>query len=156
MSLEAQMKVLRRLDAFLSREINASTGQTALARSVEYLHIELSQLLERLEGDPHPEQAIARFEELLLAGLPDRLLRLRGALGATEVTLEDLPVGLTSRMLAASGEARIQVFPKRDLQEDGALGAFVEDVRVVAPRTTGMAADIVALGRVTVASLQRR
>ena len=153
-SLEAQMTVLRRLDDFLSREINASTGQTALARSVEYLHIELSQLLERLEGDPHPEQAIARFEELLLAGLPDRLLRLRGALGATEVTLEDLPVGLTSRMLAASGEARIQVFPKRDLQEDGALGAFVEDVRVVAPRTTGMAADIVALGRVTVASLQ--
>ncbi|MFP8872954.1 MAG: MMPL family transporter, partial [Myxococcota bacterium] len=128
---------------------------TPLTRSVAYLHQELAQLLQRVERDPHPEEAIARFEELLLAGLPERLARLRTALEAREVTRKDLPATLVSRMLAPGGEARVQVFPKRDLQEEGALGAFVDDVRVVAPRATGMAADIVELGRVTVISLQQ-
>ena len=153
-SLAEQLEVLRRLDTFLSEESEATVRSTPLTRSIAYLHEELSRLLERVAVDPHPEQAIARFEELLLAGLPDRMARLRMALEAREVTREDLPVALVSRMLAPGGEARVQVFPKRDLQQDGALGAFVDDVRVVAPRATGMATDIVELGRVTVISLQ--
>ena len=152
--LADRIDALERLRDFLALQEEARLPDTPLGRSVAYLQTELTALLDRLDTESDPGAAVDRFESILLGTLPDRLESLRSALEPGNVELADLPPRMVSRMRAGNGEARVQVFPSEDLQQPDALRSFVSSVREVAPRASGMAVDIVELGRVTVRSLQ--
>jgi len=144
-STEEQVRALRELHAFLEAEWVDDAGG-ALAESVRGLRRELGAFLARLEEERNPEEALATLERLLLAGLPAQLERLRTALTPSRVELDDLPPDLVSRMLTPDGRARLQIFPSEPLTEDAALRAFVSSVHEVAPRATGIAANLVLFG----------
>ncbi len=79
----------------------------------------------------------AELERRLLAGLPQRLLDLRRALSAEEVSLSDIPVSFKDRQIATDGRARLEVIPKGDMRERVQLTTFVTAVQKLAPDATG-------------------
>jgi len=92
------------------------------------------------------------LEAALIGGFPGRMAALREALGARKVGIKDLPANLRSRMVAADGRIRIEVFPKKDLTNNRNLREFVEQVRKVAPDLTDTPVAILEGGRVVVAA----
>lgn len=152
--LEEQIAALETLRDFLSQTLDGASV-SPLSRSAAHLKGELDLLLEKLAADGDATAAIARFESILLSTLPDQLARLRTALDPGEVTFDQLPERLVTRMRAPGGEARVQVFPERDLQQGDALEEFVSSVREIAPGAVGMAVDLVEFSRVTVQSLEQ-
>ena len=79
---------------------------------------------------------VPELEANLLGDLQDTLARLERALEAEPVTLETLPSDLRERYLAADGRARIEVFPRHDLNDNRALKEFVRGVQALAPDAT--------------------
>lgn len=150
---EEELAALRELAAALDVEW-VRTSQTPLARSAELLRSELGTLLARLEQEPDSSEALARFEEMLLGRLPERLDQLRRMLDPEEVTLDSLPHELRERMISEDGSARIQVFPRDDLTDDRALERFVAAVRAKAPEAGGLPVNVVEFGRATSRSLR--
>ena len=108
-------KSLARLDAALAREA-ASTGGLAAA---------LPALRSQLIGD-----------------LPLTLQRLARLLEAGPVALADLPDSLREGYLAPGGRARIQVMPSADLNQPGAMEAFADAVRRIAPEATAAPVEL--------------
>ena len=153
MPVAEQVQALRDLHAELDADwLRAS--EAPLASAARRLRDELGRFLERVERDGDAAQALADFERLLLGSFPQQLQRLRLALRPSPITLEDLPKDLSSRMLAADGHARVQIFPRERLADTVSLQRFVDAVRGVEPDATGVAVNIVEFGRATVASLQ--
>ena len=64
-----------------------------------------------------------------------------------EITLASLPVELRTRMLSSRGGARIEVTPRANLSDSGALERFVAAVETIAPDATGPAVVMVEWGR---------
>ena len=79
----------------------------------------------------------------LLGDLPQTLDRLRRLLEAGEFGLEDLPEDLRLRYLAADGRARVEVYAKDNLNDNGAMRRFVREVTAVAPDATGAPVELV-------------
>ncbi len=73
----------------------------------------------------------------LLGTLKPRLDQLRQSLGASAVTIDDLPDRLRARYLAADGRALVQVYPSQDISRQPALQRFVKEVRARAPNAAG-------------------
>jgi hopanoid biosynthesis associated RND transporter like protein HpnN len=152
-SLEEQVSALRELRNFLAAADQESSS--SLAASVRLLRAELDRFLDRAEASGDPEAALNSLEELLLGGFPQLIKELRSALTPGPVALEDLPPELAARMVAPDGQARIQVFPRENLNQPLALERFVDTILATAPRATGLAVNMVAFGHVTVASLKQ-
>jgi len=151
--VEQQIDALRELrDLLDTPELNHY--RSPLARSVARLRDELDAFLGRLETEPDPSVPLAALERILLGRLPEQIERMRAALGAEEFGLDDLPAALREQLLAPTGEARVQVFPAGDLAEEGAREAFVDAVREIAPRATGVSVNLVEFGRATARSLR--
>ncbi len=148
----AQVAALGRLAGVL--EVAALGGDSQLGASANRLHDELRRFLDHVEGAPAPAEELARLERVLLSTFPERMERLKRALAAEPVALGDLPRSLVSRLRAADGSERIQVFPREDLTDAEALARFVADVRSVEPRATGLPVSVVEFGRYTAASLR--
>jgi hopanoid biosynthesis associated RND transporter like protein HpnN len=142
-SVEEQIAALRDLHDFLATS-GVDDVDGALAASVIHLRVQLASFLERVESDGNPAAALATLEQILLAQLPDQIARLRRAATAPPVAREDLPAELVSRMVAADGQARIQVFPRKTLRDDADLRAFIETVRELEPEATGIAVNLIA------------
>jgi hopanoid biosynthesis associated RND transporter like protein HpnN len=111
----------------------------------------LSAAFAALPGGGEDAASLAELRTRLLAGLSGRLEALRDSLRAEPVTLEDLPADLRQRFVAADGRARLQIYPKANIQQDSdALRDFVEAVRTVAPEATGPPVIILEAGRTVV------
>jgi len=136
-----------------ARKLAAEGGPTA--ESAASLAGALDAFLAAVAGSDDPGGRVAALEESLLGTLPEQLRILDAALGAGEVTLENLPDALLEQMLAEDGRARVQIFPRHDLSDHAALAGFYDSVQAVEPRVTGSAAEIVASGRTVVAALQQ-
>ncbi len=152
-SIETQIQALADLRDYLDQPW-LEESHSPFASSAALLRDELTRFLERVETDPDAEEALATLERTLLAGLPNQLDRVRDALQAEPVGLEQLPDELVRRMLAADGHARVQVFPRENVGERESLTRFVEAVRAVSPEATGLAVNIHELGVATAASLR--
>jgi len=152
--VDEQVAALRALHRELVA-LRVDDHRSPLAGAVVRLRDHLGGFLTRLEQDGDPTRRLADLEHVLLAGFPGQLRRLRRALRVPPVTLADLPRDLKRRMLAADGQARVQVFPRENLAEDGALVRFVDAVEREAPGATGVAVHLVEFGRATVASMRR-
>jgi uncharacterized protein len=150
---EQQVEALRHLHTLLEAPwIEAENG--TLAASVRLLRDRLGDFLARVDDDGDPSRALANLEHVLLGTLPEQLARLKNALKAKRVTLADLPPDLVERMLDKTGEARIQVFPVENVNDEAALARFVSGVRSVWPDATGLAVNFYEFGRVTAESMR--
>jgi hypothetical protein len=138
------------------REQLKSLADTAETPELRASARHLAEALGRLTTLPGwPSRVLPELEDRLLAGLPEQLARLRESLGAQPVDLADLPSDLKERYLAPDGRARIEVFPRENVQDNRKLRRFVAAVQAVAPQATGAPVTLVEAGEIVVrASLQ--
>lgn len=135
-SARAMAGTARRLD-----EIRAAHPGAPFAAAAERLARALRSL-----ANATPAQR-ERARSVLIPGLVTTLDRLRAALSATPVTLASLPRTLVSDWVAADGRARIEVVPKGDVSDNGALRRFVAAVETHAPDASGAPVSIEASSR---------
>lgn len=153
-SIEQQVAALQQLHEFLATDW-IDDERSALGASIRSLRGHLATFLARLDTDADPAEALLRFEDILLSGLPGQLARLRSALEPEQITLGSLPNELRKRMLAADGRARVQIFPEHDLDGEEAMRPFVDQVHRVAPKASGIAINLIALEEATKRSFQQ-
>jgi len=152
-SVEQQVEALRDLTAFLSQGwVNAA--QSPLGESMRVLRQQLLEFLARIDADADPGDELERLQKVLFSRLPAQIERLRLAVSPEEITLEDLPPELSARMLAPTGQARVQIFPRENLQDNIALDRFVTAIRGVDPMVSGVSLNLYDFGRATVSSFQ--
>ena len=152
--VDEQIRAIERLHAALDPGV-VRAANVELGPSAALLRDRLGTFLARLGGDEDPQATLASLEHSLLGTFPEQIDRLRDALEAESIVLADLPPRLRARMLAEDGSARLQVFAKADLEDQRALVAFVDAVRSVDPKATGLPVNIVEFGRATSRSLQQ-
>ncbi len=153
-SVEEQIESLRELEAFLSADW-VDEARSALGRSMRLLRTRIRDFLARIESETDPAAALDSLEKVLLSNLPRQVQRLRDAVLADEISHGDLPVELVERMLAPGGEARVQIFPRENLQDTDALERFVTALREIDPYVSGVSVNLFDFGRATVSSFQQ-
>jgi uncharacterized protein len=75
---------------------------------------------------------------------------LRQALKPTKITVDNLPSELKADWLATDGQARVEVLPKGDPNDNDVLRAFANAVLKVEPSATGAAVSFLESGRTIV------
>ncbi len=100
----------------------------------------LDENLARLLAEDDPPRRAAQLERLeraVLASLPGRLAALRESLNADFISLDNLAPALKERWLSADGRRRLEIYPKKDMQDNAALREFVRALQAVSPRVVG-------------------
>jgi hopanoid biosynthesis associated RND transporter like protein HpnN len=102
--------------------------------------VELQDILIELDTRQQPSRRmfIERIQTALLGTLPSTMNELLVSLNAGEFSLNDLPTDFKGRWLSKDGSYRIQIFPKKDLNDLTNLEQFISDVQSVAPETTDL------------------
>ena len=95
----------------------------------------LSRALEILAKGPQETRLAAA--NALVPGLDTLLNELRNALQAGPVSIKTMPPDLVSEWVAADGTARLQVFPKTNVNDNKSLKRFSKAVLAVTPNATG-------------------
>ena len=125
------------LRAFLGRLEQAPT----VGSQPEFLKLQhnLRAFLDRTAqmGEGARNAALARLSHSLLASLPGRLETLRASLNADHITHESLPEALVGRWQSADGHYLIEIMPRRNINENGAMRDFVETLQKVDARVIG-------------------
>jgi hopanoid biosynthesis associated RND transporter like protein HpnN len=153
-SVEEQIAALRDLTAFLS-EGWVDASDSPLGDSMRLLRKRLTDFLDRVDAEEDPAAALDNLEEVLLSRLPRQVQRLRDAVQPSEIAREDLPQELTERMLSKTGHARVQIFPRENLQDNAALDEFVSQIRELDPLVSGVSVNLFDFSRATVSSFRR-
>jgi len=101
---------------------------------------ELQDMLIELDTRQEPSRRmfIEKIQTTLLGTLPSAMNELLVSLNARETSLGDLPPDIKERWLSKEGLYRIQIFPKKDLNDLDNLQQFISDVQLVAPETTDL------------------
>jgi hopanoid biosynthesis associated RND transporter like protein HpnN len=105
-------------------------------------------LLHRLADAPEAVRNTVRTA--LLPPLKTTLDLLRDSLRPEPVTADTLPPELKREWIAASGQARIQVSPKGDANDNATLQRFTDAVYTVSPDAVGTPVAIVESGKTVV------
>ena len=101
--------------------------------------------------DSRDDAALSELQVRLLSGFPGRMAALRESLGATAFDLSDLPQEIRARWVTESGVARLEIYPKKRIEEDNeALHRFVDEVRTVAPEAIGEPVILVETARTVI------
>jgi len=145
-AVEEQVAALRELHEFLALPPTWDEDGL-LAESARRLRERIGVLLDRIDREENAAEVLEELERVLLARLPDQIARLRRALAAEPIGLDDLPPELRARMIAADGRARVQVFPAETLQEYDDFMDFARQVRRIDPRATGIAINLIEFGQ---------
>jgi hopanoid biosynthesis associated RND transporter like protein HpnN len=119
------------MEAAQALDTAAKAGRGAPARAAMHL----AQTLRRLAAGP--KSLRARAQDALIPDLDTMLDQLRISLAPKPVSLATLPADLTSDWVAPNGTIRVEVFPKGNGNDNRVIGAFVREVRAVAPDATG-------------------
>jgi predicted RND superfamily exporter protein len=88
--------------------------------------------------EPSRRDFIEKVQTALLGTLPSVMNDLFTSFKANEVTMKDLPLDIKDRWLSKDGAYRIQIFPKKDLNNLADLQEFITDVQAIAPETTDL------------------
>jgi hopanoid biosynthesis associated RND transporter like protein HpnN len=101
---------------------------------------ELQDILIEIEARQQPNRRdfIEKIQTTLLGTLPNVMNELSASFNVKPVTLNDLPEDLKERWLSKNGSYRIQIFPKKDLNDLASLEEFITEVQSVAPETTDL------------------
>jgi uncharacterized protein len=100
----------------------------------------LAVSLEKLATADAPR--LHAFRDAVTAGLPRTLEQIRALLQAQRVTIESIPQELRESWLSADGQARIEIYPSINAQDQEALQRFVQAVRAIEPTVSGSAVTI--------------
>ena len=108
--------------------------------SLTRLKKELQEILVQLDEGQQPSRAIfiEKIQTALLSTLPQVMKELSASLEARKISLDDLPSDIRNRWLSKDGLYRVQIFPKKDLNDLTNLKEFITEVQSVAPETTGL------------------
>jgi hypothetical protein len=144
-----QVAALETLQQLLSKPW-VHADDPATGASMQALREHLTEFLEAVKEHPaRGEEMVAALELALLDRLDEQIERLRQAVGAEEITLDNLPEDLVRDMRTPDGRARVRVLPAHDLLAEENFRAFVEEVQGVAPDASGIAVNIVAFANAT-------
>lgn len=108
----------------------------------------LAATLEKLADAP--EQVRERARQATIPGLETLLKQIRLSLQAAPVSLDSLPEDLRTDWVAPDGQARIEVSPSGDANDNANLRKFAEAVLKIAPNATGPAVAIQESGDIIV------
>jgi uncharacterized protein len=95
---------------------------------------------------------LAELERRLMVSFAREIGLLRIAMTAEPVSLEDLTGDVRARYLATDERARVEIFPKGDMNTEAALRQLVDEVRGIAPQAVGAPVVIVEAGEAVVTS----
>ena len=124
----------------------AGTGTSPGAVAAQSLSAALSQLANA------SAEIRAAAHAAIIPPLEVGLSELRNALKAQPVTLETLPPELKRDWITPGGQARVDVAPKGDPNDNEVLRRFAKAVLAVEPRATGTPVSIQESGRTIVAA----
>ena len=114
----------------------AALRQTKGARQPDAA--DAARLAAALEGlAAGPAEVRRRAGDVLTAPLGALLDQIRNMLAAQAVTQQNLPPDVVRTWLAPDGQARVQVFPKGDSNDNAVLVRFAKAVRAIAPDASG-------------------
>jgi hopanoid biosynthesis associated RND transporter like protein HpnN len=101
---------------------------------------ELQDILIELDARQQTSRSmfIDKVQTTLLGTLPEVMNELSDSFNAKQVTLADLPADIKDKWLSKNGSYRIQIFPKKDLNDLPSLVEFITEVQSVAPETTDL------------------
>lgn len=147
-TVDEQVEAVARLQQTLSTGLNQNIPrtpdlETAIARVSRRF-----RELQTLSG--WPGNVLKELESRLLQEMSEPLDRLRDLLTAEPVTLADLPDSLKTRYVTPSGRARVEVFPRENMNDNQALRQFVQAVSDMAPNAIGTPVALVEAGDVMV------
>jgi len=130
---------INRLIKVIDTELPEKTNAHEIA-SLATFKQELQGILIEIDTRQQPSlrMFIEKIQTTLLGTLPTAMNELLVGLNAREVTLADLPSDIKERWLSKEGKYRIQIFPKKDLNDLSNLQQFITDVQTVAPETTDL------------------
>jgi predicted RND superfamily exporter protein len=100
----------------------------------------LQEILVQLDEGQQPSRTIfiEKIQTALLSTLPQVMKELSVSLEARKISLDDLPSDIRNRWLSKDGLYRIQIFPKKDLNDLTTLTELITEVQAVAPETNGL------------------
>ena len=87
-----------------------------------------------------------RARNVLIPPLKITVQSLRDLLDASKVTTETIPDGLKRLYLGATGQARVEVAPKGDPDNNDNMVKFAQEVKSLAPHATGQPVSIQSAG----------
>ena len=153
-SVEEQIAALRDLTEFLSEDW-VDKASSPLGASMRLLRQRVNDFLARIDSEEDPTTALANLEQVLLSRLPAQVQRLRDAVEPEEIRIDSLPKELSERMLSESGHARVQIFPRDNLQDSDAMDHFIKSIREIDPMVSGISVNLFDFGYATVSSFQQ-
>jgi uncharacterized protein len=127
--------LIEAIDTLLPQQTKARDRE-----SLTRLKKELQQILRELDtrAEPGGRIFVEKIQTALLGTLPPLMKELSVSLEAREITLSDLPPDIRDQWLSKDGLFRIQIFPKKDLNDLTKLKEFITEVQSVAPLITGL------------------
>ena len=130
---------IHRLIAAIDKSLPGKTDAHEIA-ALSAFKKELQDMLIELDARQQPSQRqfVEKIQTTLLGTLPNAMNELLVGMNAREITLADLPADIKERWLSKEGWRRIQIFPKKDLNDLDNLQEFITDVQSVAPETTDL------------------
>lgn len=127
--------LLQTLETALTNTTEAKDIQTLQGFKAELQGMQ-TELANRQPGSRR--LLVERVESVLLGTLPSVMNDLLLGLEAQPVSLKDLPPDVSERWLSKEGWYRIQIFPKKDVNDLVNLEAFITEVQSLAPETTDL------------------
>jgi len=128
-------RLIKAIDALLPQKTDANE-RAALTNFKK----ELQDILIELDTRQQPDRSlfIEKVQTTLLGTLPILMNELATGFNAKKVTLADLPADIKDKWLSKDGLYRIQIFPKKDLNDLANLEGFITEVQSVEPETTDL------------------
>ena len=84
------------------------------------------------------QQILDRLQASILDPLPPIIANLRKSLDAEPITMESLPKDMVERWISPTGLYRLQIFPRKDLNDLDNLREFILDAQKVDPNVTDL------------------
>ncbi|MFM8330624.1 MAG: MMPL family transporter [Candidatus Methylumidiphilus sp.] len=136
-STGATLEAVEKLLATLQEQIAKGEGGNAdLLELAEHLETFLDYLDSVPEEDQQP--ILDKLQHALLSALPTTMAKLSASLQAETITLDNLPKDIQERWLGGNGLYRVQVSPKKDLNDLENLREFIQEAQTVDPNVTDL------------------
>ncbi len=117
---------------------------------------QLSQFLGIVDSQPDREsELISRLETSLVGSLPASVMAIHTGLQASAFGLVDIPKSLFQRWVSEDGKYRVQIVPKKDLNDAANLKEFVEEVQGINENVAGLPVGDQASGKAVVLAFQQ-
>ncbi|MGR3220707.1 MAG: MMPL family transporter [Candidatus Anammoxibacter sp.] len=85
------------------------------------------------------EQSLNEYQNVLFADFNKKLTSFAEAIMPDKIDVDNIPEPFKERFIGKTGKYFLQVFPKINIYERGAMDKFTEDIRSVDPNATGPA-----------------